>query len=247
MGDAAVLARAADRYRAAGRFGRHYVSAKLRRDPVYADLLALAGDAGFGDVADVGCGRGQLGVALLEAGAARSVLGLDWNPAHLRQAQRAASGLAFRAVVQDLGCDAALPAADTVVLIDVLYQLDDAAQAALLDFGGARGAALRAGAHRRPRARAAQRDHAGTGSAVPPRLAARGRPRERAPAGATGGAAGSSGICGDGGAVLARHAVRQRPAGGPARGGGAQPPDTCRRSALSSASMPWLFLVRKDV
>ena len=133
MGDAAVLARAADRYRAAGRFGRHYVSAKLRRDPVYADLLALAGDAGFGDVADVGCGRGQLGVALLEAGAARSVLGLDWNPAHLRQAQRAASGLAFRAVVQDLGCDAALPAADTVVLIDVLYQLDDAAQAALLD------------------------------------------------------------------------------------------------------------------
>jgi SAM-dependent methyltransferase len=123
--------RAARRYRGCARFDRFYVAGKLRHDPVYADMLARAGD-GFGRVLDAGCGRGQLGVLLLEAGAAETVLGLDWNAAHLDQARQAATGLPFRAERRDLAQAADLPAADTVFLIDVLYQLDTAAQEALL-------------------------------------------------------------------------------------------------------------------
>ena len=143
-GAADALRRAASRYRDAGRFARTYVAMKLRLDPVYADLLALTAGERFGDVVDVGCGRGQLGVLLLEAGGATSVLGLDWNDAHLRQGEKAAEGLAFRAARQDLMRDASVPAADTVVLVDVLYQLDTAAQARLLRAAaaGARGRVL---------------------------------------------------------------------------------------------------------
>ena len=101
-----------------------------------AALLELAAEAGFGDVLDLGCGRGQLGLALLEAGRARSVIGMDWNAAHLAQAvqaARAASGLAFRAERRDLTGPGTLPGADTVLVIDLLYQLGTGAQGALLD------------------------------------------------------------------------------------------------------------------
>lgn len=130
-----VLERVARRYTGGGRFTRHYVAGKLRGDPVHAAVLhqaRRAGPDGFGVVLDVGCGRGQLGVALLEAGLARSVLGLDWNPAPLDAARRAAAGLAFRAEVRDVARPAALPRADTVLLVDVLYQLAPVAQDALL-------------------------------------------------------------------------------------------------------------------
>ena len=128
----AVLERVARRYAGGGRFTRHYVAGKLRGDPVHDAVLRRAGPDGFGDVLDVGCGRGQVGVALLEAGLARSVLGLDWNPAPLDAARRAAAGLAFRAEVRDVARPAALPRADTVLVVDVLYQLAPAAQDALL-------------------------------------------------------------------------------------------------------------------
>src|SRR4051794_28784287 len=77
------------RYRDGGRFARGYVAAKLHHDPAYRRVLALAASEAFGDVVDIGCGRGQLAVALLEAGLARSVLGLDRNAAHLDLACRA--------------------------------------------------------------------------------------------------------------------------------------------------------------
>ncbi len=127
-----MFARVADRYAACGRLARGYVAGKLRRDPVHRDVLALAAREAFGDVLDVGCGRGQLGIALLEAGRARSVLGLDRSEAHLGQARRAGAGLAFAAAVQDFAHLQFLPEADTVLLVDVLYQLDPAAQEALL-------------------------------------------------------------------------------------------------------------------
>jgi len=129
---AATFERVAQRYRHCGRFARGYVAAKLRRDPVHHDLLALASNESFGDVVDIGCGRGQLAVALLEAGLARSVLGLDCHAGHLEQARRAATGLAFTAAMQDLAEAQSVPHADTVLLIDVLYQLESAAQMALL-------------------------------------------------------------------------------------------------------------------
>jgi SAM-dependent methyltransferase len=127
----AALARTAERYRAGNRFDRGYIKGKLRRDPVYADLLRSS-DGGFGEVLDVGCGRGQLGVVLLEAGAASAVLGLDRNAAQLEQARDAARGLPLRVALCDLATDQTLPGADTVFLIDVLYQLDTPVQLALL-------------------------------------------------------------------------------------------------------------------
>src|SRR5690349_1334165 len=83
--------RVAERYRHGSRFDRGFITGKLRHDPIYADLLARAG-SGFGHVLDIGCGRGQLGIFLLEMGVATSVLALDWNAGQVAQAQRAARG-----------------------------------------------------------------------------------------------------------------------------------------------------------
>lgn len=132
MTRAALFAAVARRYVGCGIGASRYVSGKLRRDPVHRDVLDIAEASDFGDVLDIGCGRGQMGVALLEAGFARSVLGLDRSAEHLNQARRAAEGLAFTARVQDFACDVGLPAADTVLIVDVLYQLAPAAQIALL-------------------------------------------------------------------------------------------------------------------
>ncbi len=127
-----ILARTARRYRRCHRFARHYVAAKLRLDPMHRDILALARAEGFGSVLDVGCGFGQMGIALLEAGSARMVIGIDRAASHLHAAATAAQGLAFQPAPRDLGQDAPLPAADTILLLDVLYQLPPPAQQALV-------------------------------------------------------------------------------------------------------------------
>lgn len=133
MTRAALFASVTRRYAGCGIGASRYVSAKLRRDPVHRDVLDIGQQSGLGDVLDVGCGRGQLGVALLQAGLAHSVVGLDRSAAHLDQARRAAEGLAFTTRVQDFARDAELlPAVDTVLMVDVLYQLTPAAQTALL-------------------------------------------------------------------------------------------------------------------
>ncbi len=77
----------------------------------------------FGDVVDLGCGRGQLGVALLAAELARSVLGVDRAGPALADARRAGAGLPFAVQQADLAEHPGVPACDTVLLVDVLYQL----------------------------------------------------------------------------------------------------------------------------
>jgi SAM-dependent methyltransferase len=129
---AATVERVTQRYRDCGRFARGYVAGKLWRDPVHREVLALAAREAFDDVVDIGCGRGQLAVALLEARLASSVLGLDSHRGHLAQARRAATGLAFTASARDLMETPDVPASTTVLLIDVLYQLEAGAQMALL-------------------------------------------------------------------------------------------------------------------
>ncbi len=131
---AGALRRAARRYHDRGRFARHYVASKLRRDPLHADLLTM-GDP-LGHVVDIGCGRGQLAALLLEAGLADHVTGLDWNRTHLDQATAALAGLPFEARPRDLETDQSVPDADTVILIDVLYQLTTAAQHRLIEAAG---------------------------------------------------------------------------------------------------------------
>ena len=111
-------------------------------DPVHRDVLALAAEENFGDVLDIGSGRGQLGIGLLEAGLATSVMAIDRRTTHLVQARLAAAGLPYCAVTRDLALPLAAPQVRTVLLIDVLYQLADEVQHAVLL------AACRAARHR---------------------------------------------------------------------------------------------------
>jgi trans-aconitate methyltransferase len=132
----AALSRTGRRYAACGLFTRYYVPAKLRFDPVHRDILMMAppdaGPCSFGDVIDLGCGPGQLGIALLEAGLARTVLAIDNRRSAIRDATRAGNGLTFTAEQRDLAQPFPLPRCDTVLLIDVLYQLASEHQARLL-------------------------------------------------------------------------------------------------------------------
>ncbi|MFO1029242.1 MAG: class I SAM-dependent methyltransferase [Acetobacteraceae bacterium] len=129
---AAAISRTVRRYRGASRFGRFYVAGKLRLDPLYQALFALPAPR-FGTVIDLGCGRGQLGILLLEAGAATTVLAVDGQAALLADARQVSDGLNLRTERYDLTALPALPAADTIFMIDVLYQLDAATQQAVLE------------------------------------------------------------------------------------------------------------------
>lgn len=118
------------RYRACGRFTQGYVHWKLRLDPILPAVLDLARREDFGRVVDLACGRGQLGLALLEAGAARTLTGLDWDERLLADAgQAAGADAAFRRA--DLRT-ADVPAGDTVLLIDILYLMPRELQLDLL-------------------------------------------------------------------------------------------------------------------
>lgn len=116
----------AARYR--GPTTRGFVRGKLRRDPVLPALLALPP---FGAVLDLGCGRGQLGLALLVAGHATTVTGLDLDAGKIARAAAAAGDLAARYRVADLVA-APLPPCDTALVIDVLVQMTPAAQDSLV-------------------------------------------------------------------------------------------------------------------
>lgn len=116
----------AARYR--GRVAQGFVRGKLRADPMLGTLLD---GPRLGEVLDLGCGRGQLAIALLLAGAATGVTGIDADPAKIATATAAAGDLPARFAAADIA-GAALPPARTVLLIDVLYQLPEARQAALL-------------------------------------------------------------------------------------------------------------------
>lgn len=123
--------RVAERYANASPAVRGYVAAKLRTDPVIGRLVALGRQRHLGRVADLGCGRGQLAVTLLEAGACSSVRGVDWDAKKLAAARAAAQGLDGDLEVGDVR-DWSIPPCDTVAIVDVLHYLREAEQDALL-------------------------------------------------------------------------------------------------------------------
>ncbi|MBR0673744.1 methyltransferase domain-containing protein [Neoroseomonas soli] len=114
--------------RYAGRITQGFVRGKLRADPVVPVLLA---NRNLGHVLDLGCGRGQLAIALLLAGVAERVSGLDLDAAKIAAGNAAARNLPARFATADLAT-AEIPACDTVLLIDVLLQMPPAVQDALL-------------------------------------------------------------------------------------------------------------------
>lgn len=116
------------------RFAYWYVRTKVDMDPVLTTILELAGAEGsYGDILDLGCGRGQLALLLGEAGLARSVHGVDWDEPKIRVARAAASGASYGATFEagDLRT-VELPEVDTVLLVDVLHYLAPTEQDALL-------------------------------------------------------------------------------------------------------------------
>lgn len=128
----AARARTRARYQRAPINDRYYVTCKMSIDPVFRLLSELPGS--FDSVLDLGCGRGQLALLLLELGRATSVLGIDSDARKVEIAVTAATQgrevtAEFRA--GDLG-QVSLPRADTILIVDVLHYLPLAEQDALL-------------------------------------------------------------------------------------------------------------------
>ena len=114
------------------RWLRHYVSSKLRSDPVFAAAFELLSGS-HEPILDVGCGVGLLGFYLRERGLEMPVIGVDTDGRKIRQGIAAAKqryrGVEF--IEQDARKQ--LPAfAGNVALLDVLHYLAPADQATLL-------------------------------------------------------------------------------------------------------------------
>jgi SAM-dependent methyltransferase len=124
-----AIRRVVARYRVAPPADRFYVASKLRSDPAVEAVMALPGQ--FGATIDAGCGRGQLGLLLLELGRVSGLTGFDWDERKVSVARAAGrSDASFdRADLTDFEW----PRADTVLLIDVLHYLPVALQDRVLE------------------------------------------------------------------------------------------------------------------
>ena len=152
MSDAAwrsLHAAACAPYRGAGRFAWHFARGKLARDPVFRSLLERGDLPAQARVLDIGCGQGLLAslLATIDSHARRGHWPPTWPAAPVgaryhgielmaRDVARAESALIALKPVPTFVCadmrEAALPASDVVVILDVLHYVDHAAQDALL-------------------------------------------------------------------------------------------------------------------
>ena len=109
----------------------HYVRVKTLSDPI-TKMVAELGD--LGHVLDVGTGRGQIPLALLELGHATKVRGIDWDSTKIDAAiDAAAEPPALDATFEALDVrQAELRAADTVLMIDIVHYMAIDEQDALL-------------------------------------------------------------------------------------------------------------------
>jgi 2-polyprenyl-3-methyl-5-hydroxy-6-metoxy-1,4-benzoquinol methylase len=135
---AEAITRTCARFHSATAADRYYVANKLRFDPIVRILYETS--LHLGDVVDIGCGRGQLGLLLHELGRIRSLTGFDWDELKIDTAQCAAQQIANFSVLDV--CSAPIPEADTVLIIDVLHYLPLPAQDEILSRAAA---ALRQG------------------------------------------------------------------------------------------------------
>jgi SAM-dependent methyltransferase len=122
------------RYRSARRGDRNFVAAKLALDPVVRQVAARLPLPS--PILDIGCGRGQLSLMIKLAQPEAEVRGWDFDARKVALARGAATltpalpGLSFEA---GDAAQAELPAAGTVLLIDLLHYLPIPAQDRLLE------------------------------------------------------------------------------------------------------------------
>jgi uncharacterized protein (DUF2062 family)/2-polyprenyl-3-methyl-5-hydroxy-6-metoxy-1,4-benzoquinol methylase len=110
----------------------HYVRVKLMTDPMPKMIADLFGDRPgvLGELLDVGTGRGQLPLLLLELGRATKAHAVDWDEQKVLAARDAAAHAPALDASFDVGDvrGAALAPADTVLLLDVLHYMAPAEQ-----------------------------------------------------------------------------------------------------------------------
>ncbi len=109
-----------------------YARGKLGSDPICSQLVELGRAQNLGEVVDVGCGRGQMAIMLLEAGVATRVTGTDWDEPKLAEARIASENLPTAYEKADVRSFTP-PACDTLLLIDVLHYLTDKQQIEVLE------------------------------------------------------------------------------------------------------------------
>jgi SAM-dependent methyltransferase len=133
-------------YKRSGRFAWHFARGKLRWDPVFGHLVASGLIAPGSRVLDIGCGQGLL-ASLVDAATATAregrwpsdwaaapsgarVIGIEIMPREVARARKAL-GDSAEIVCADMRT-AAFPAADAVVILDVLHYVGIAEQDAVL-------------------------------------------------------------------------------------------------------------------
>ncbi len=114
-----AVSRTRARYATSPKGDRYYVATKLKFDPIGRALHELTG--ALGEVFDVGCGRGQLGLLLYELGRLRTLSGIDWDERKVSVAQKASMGVG-RYAKGDVRT-AQIPESDTVIIADVLHYI----------------------------------------------------------------------------------------------------------------------------
>jgi uncharacterized protein (DUF2062 family)/SAM-dependent methyltransferase len=121
---------------AADRSRFHYARTKLLADPVARLVADVEGAVKgvLGEVLDIGTGRGQLPILLVELGRATRARGVDWDEAKVEAGNKAAASGEPLAVELSQGDARAVeyPLADTVLLIDLIHYFALAEQDAIL-------------------------------------------------------------------------------------------------------------------
>lgn len=114
----------------------NYVRIKLLMDPIAKLIAGIGGEERgvLGEVLDIGTGRGQLPILLVELGRATRGYGVDWDEAKVRDGARAAARIPALPIELARGDarTAPLTEADTVLLIDLLHYFTLEEQDAIL-------------------------------------------------------------------------------------------------------------------
>ena len=141
-----MAARAAERYRPAGRFAYHFARGKLGGDPVFTALLARGLVPEGARLLDLGCGQGLLAAWLDAARTShqagnwpptwptpprlRAFRGIELMPRDVERARRALGALA-QIVCADIR-NAEYGVTDVVIILDVLHYMNAASQEQVL-------------------------------------------------------------------------------------------------------------------